>query len=193
MSKKTSSNNTTTTRTSRSTSNSSLVRKTYHRGFALIKQNSRRVLVLYTGGTIGMAPSPRGYVCKAGYLPKLLCSLPMFHDPDYDLSQENISMSTDSSSVVSEPLVTPLSEFDRRTVYYIKEYIPLLDSCNMVSTDWARVAKDILDNNNKFDAFIVLHGTDTMAYTASALSFMLENLSKTVVVTGSQIPLVRPR
>jgi lysophospholipase len=183
---------------------SSLIRNTYHRGFAPIKKNSRRVLVLYTGGTIGMAPSPRGYVCKAGYLPKLLRSLPMFHDPEYDLSQENLSTSSsssvnnvtkedDSSFVMSEPLVTPLSEFDRRTVYFIKEYKPLLDSCNMVSTDWARVAKDILDYNDNFDAFVVLHGTDTMAYTASALSFMLENLSKTVVVTGSQIPLVRPR
>ena len=51
----------------------------------------------------------------------------------------------------------------------------------------------VVDNYDQFDAFVVLHGTDTMAYTASALSFMLENLCKTVVITGSQIPLVRPR
>ena len=119
----------------------------------------------------------------------------MFHDPSYDLSQENVPTNpvSTATSVMSSPLVTPISEFDRRTVYDIKEYIPLLDSCNMVSTDWARVAKDIVDNNDIYDAFVVLHGTDTMAYTASALSFMLESLSKTVVVTGSQIPLVRPR
>ena len=53
--------------------------------------------------------------------------------------------------------------------------------------------EDIVDNYEEFDAFVVLHGTDTMAYTASALAFMLENLTKTVVITGSQIPLVRPR
>ena len=175
------------------------------RGFALPHPSGRlrRVLILYTGGTIGMVPSPRGYVCEPGYLPKLLGSLQMFSDKDhgYDLSAEGglncpqVIQGADASqeSSVSEPLVTPVSEFGLHTLYVIKEYAPLLDSCNMACGDWARVAKDIVDNYEEFDAFVVLHGTDTMAYTASALAFMLENLTKTVVITGSQIPLVRPR
>jgi L-asparaginase len=73
--------------------------------------------------------------------------------------------------------------------FTIKEYQPLLDSSNMTVTEWNRIAKDIADNYEQFDGFIVFHGTDTMAYTASALSFMLENLAKPVIITGSQIPL----
>jgi lysophospholipase len=122
----------------------------------------------------------------------------MFHDPDHGLDLRAPMVARDDASPtlkssVSDPLVTPVSEFGSRTLYVIKEYAPLLDSCNMACEDWARVARDIVENYDEFDAFVVLHGTDTMAYTASALAFMLENLSKTVVVTGSQIPLVRPR
>lgn len=75
----------------------------------------------------------------------------------------------------------------------LKEYQPLLDSSNMTPTQWQMVGQDILDNYQKYDGFVVLHGTDTMAYTASALSFMLENLSKPVILTGSQIPLIEIR
>lgn len=56
--------------------------------------------------------------------------------------------------------------------------------------DWIRIAEDIERNYDFYDAFIVLHGTDTMAYTASALSFMLENLGKPVILTGSQVPIL---
>jgi L-asparaginase len=59
--------------------------------------------------------------------------------------------------------------------------------------DWQRIADDIRANYDKYDGFVILHGTDTMAYTASALSFMLENLGKPVIVTGSQIPLAELR
>ncbi len=59
--------------------------------------------------------------------------------------------------------------------------------------DWVKIATDIEVNYKLFDAFIILHGTDTMAYTASALSFMLENLGKTVIITGSQVPLSEVR
>jgi L-asparaginase len=62
----------------------------------------------------------------------------------------------------------------------------------MSSTDWLKIAKDVADNYDEYDAFIVLHGTDTMAYTASALSFILCNLGKSVIVTGSQIPITQP-
>jgi len=77
--------------------------------------------------------------------------------------------------------------------YVIKEYAPLLDSSNMTMHDWNRIGNDIADQYNHFDGFVIFHGTDTMAYTASALSFMLENLSKPVIVTGSQIPLSEVR
>ena len=77
--------------------------------------------------------------------------------------------------------------------YSIKEYNPLLDSSNMTVSDWNQIAKDIADEYDNFDGFVIFHGTDTMAYTASALSFMLENLNKAVIITGSQIPLSEVR
>lgn len=73
--------------------------------------------------------------------------------------------------------------------YDIKEYAPLLDSSNMTLTQWNHIATDIKDAYENYDGFVIFHGTDTMAYTASALSFMLENLNKPVILTGSQIPL----
>jgi L-asparaginase len=66
---------------------------------------------------------------------------------------------------------------------------PILDSSNMNPHIWAELAQIIKDNYEEYDGFVVLHGSDTMAYTASALSFMLENLNKPVVFTGSQLPL----
>ena len=77
--------------------------------------------------------------------------------------------------------------------YVVKEYKPLLDSSNMTVNEWNRIAHDIAREYAHFDGFVVFHGTDTMAYTASALSFMLEHLSKPVIVTGSQIPLPEVR
>lgn len=77
--------------------------------------------------------------------------------------------------------------------YDILEYDPLLDSSNMTLREWNQIASDIYHHYEKYDGFVVLHGTDTMAYTASALSFMLENLGKPVIVTGSQIPLTEAR
>lgn len=77
--------------------------------------------------------------------------------------------------------------------YDIHEYEPLLDSSNMTPEDWVKIAEDIKQHYDQYNAFIVLHGTDTMAFTAASLSFMLENLDKTVIVSGSQIPLEKPR
>lgn len=77
--------------------------------------------------------------------------------------------------------------------YVIKEYQPLLDSSNMTVTQWNQLASDIFEAYSQFDGFVIFHGTDTMAYTASALSFMLENLDKPVIITGSQIPLSEVR
>jgi len=75
----------------------------------------------------------------------------------------------------------------------IHEYDPLLDSSNMTPDDWHKIASDIGAHYQEYDGFIILHGTDTMAYTASALPFMLQGLGKPVVLTGSQIPLCEVR
>lgn len=77
--------------------------------------------------------------------------------------------------------------------YTIHEYDPLLDSSNMTPREWVKIAHDIAANYDRYDGFIVLHGTDTMAYTASALPFMLQGLRKPVILTGSQIPLCEVR
>jgi lysophospholipase len=133
------------------------------------------VLILYTGGTIGMRETPRGYAPARHFLAEQLERLPQFHDP------------------AMPKLTTPASRFGRRVRYDVLEYDPLLDSSNMGMDDWVRISRDIERHYDSYDAFIVLHGTDTMAYTASALSFMLENLRKTVILTGSQIPLAQTR
>ncbi len=77
--------------------------------------------------------------------------------------------------------------------YTLREYTPLLDSSNMTPDDWLRIAEDIARHYQEYDGFVVLHGTDTMAYTASALAFMLQGLRKPVILTGSQIPLSEMR
>lgn len=89
-----------------------------------------------------------------------------------------------------DTLVTPETPYHKRVQYTMLEFDELIDSSNIMVSDWVKIAKTIEENYRYYDGFIVLHGTDTMAYTASALSFMLENLNKTVVVTGSQIPLL---
>ncbi len=82
---------------------------------------------------------------------------------------------------------------DEMPLFTFNEYTPLIDSSDMTPMDWQRIADDIKANYEQYDGFVILHGTDTMAYTASALSFMLENLNKPVIITGSQIPLVELR
>ena len=88
-----------------------------------------------------------------------------------------------------------MSEFTHEQIpnYTIYEYDPLLDSANMAPQDWLKIAQDIASHHDIYDGFIILHGTDTMAYTASALPFMLPNLQKPVILTGSQIPLCEVR
>lgn len=84
-----------------------------------------------------------------------------------------------------------MPEFHRAEMpdFTIHEYQPLIDSSDMTPQDWQAIVDDIRQNYDRYDGFVILHGTDTMAFTASALSFMLENLAKPVIVTGSQIPL----
>ena len=122
----------------------------------------KRICILYTGGTIGMVPTPRGYAPRPGYLGPLLAAMPELKGP--------------------EAPAWDLVEMD-----------PLLDSSNIAVGEWNAIGRAIFERYNDYDGFVVLHGTDTMAYTAGALSFMLENLQKPVVLTGSQIPLCRLR
>ncbi|NJK89624.1 MAG: type I asparaginase [Myxococcales bacterium] len=120
-----------------------------------------------------MRETERGFAPVRGFLEKQLFGLPQFHDPR------------------EPPLTTPSSRYGARIRFEVLEYEPLLDSSNMAIENWVQIAEDIAHHYHAFDGFVVLHGTDTMAYTASALSFMLENLGKPVVLTGSQIPLAQ--
>jgi len=134
-----------------------------------------KLLIINTGGTIGMKHTDRGYVPVKGLLAEKLRQMPQFQDPE------------------GPACTTPRLQSGNRVSYYILEYEPLLDSANMTVSDWVQIAQDIKTHYDQYDGFVVLHGTDTMAYTASALSFMLEGLSKIVVLTGSQIPLAHAR
>ena len=91
--------------------------------------------------------------------------------------------------------VKRMPEFYRAEMpeFEIHEYHPVIDSSDMTPLHWQDIADDIAQQYHHYDGFVVLHGTDTMAYTASALSFMLENLQKPVIITGSQIPLAQLR
>ena len=135
----------------------------------------RKVLIIYTGGTIGMRQTPSGYAPMSGWMEHQLRSMYPFQDPQ------------------APPRTTPASKAGIRICYDIIEYDPLLDSANMDVLSWVKIAKEIERHYDSYDGFLVLHGTDTMSYTAAALSFMLVNLRKTVVLTGSQIPLSEVR
>ncbi|MBO9490546.1 asparaginase [Endozoicomonas sp. G2_1] len=91
--------------------------------------------------------------------------------------------------------INNMPDFHRQEMpdFTIHEYQPLIDSSNMTPADWQRIADDITKHYDSYDGFIVLHGTDTMAYTSSALSFMFDRLSKPIIVTGSQIPFSQLR
>jgi L-asparaginase len=99
-----------------------------------------------------------------------------------------------AAGYLSETLLK-MPEFHRSEMpaFTIHEYEHLIDSSDMSPADWQLIADDIAGNYEQYDGFIILHGTDTMAYTSSALSFMLEDLDKPVIVTGSQIPLAELR
>ncbi|CAG8584921.1 6605_t:CDS:10 [Paraglomus occultum] len=178
-----------------------------------------RVLIIYTGGTVGMKHTKsRGYIPVQHYLTRTLTQMPRFHDPRAYMKvgmdavrtfgelegergegfKNKISL-TDKDTGKAGPvkfvdtLITPPSLYGKRIIYSIVEYEPLLDSCNMCIDDWVRITSDIEANYQYYEAFIILHGTDTMAYTASVLSFLLENLGKTVILTGSQVPISEVR
>lgn len=86
-------------------------------------------------------------------------------------------------------LRTPPTAYHRHIRYSVLEFTPLLDSSSISAADWASMAACVKENYHLFDGFVILHGTDSLAYTASALSFMMSNLGKPVILTGSQAPI----
>ena len=138
-----------------------------------------------------MKMTDKGYSPAEGYLTDYVRRLPLFHDTQAE------HLIGDSARKyyegVGPPLISPVTEYGERIVLRVMEYHPLLDSSNIAFDEWRKMAHDITKYYDDFDSFVILHGTDTMSWTASALSFMLENLDKTVCITGSQIPLCRPR
>ncbi|KAI9795787.1 MAG: hypothetical protein M1833_006808 [Piccolia ochrophora] len=96
---------------------------------------------------------------------------------------------SDKRKVALRSLRTPVSTYDRQVRYSVFEFKELLDSSSIDAKGWTEIARVIQRNYQLFDAFVVLHGTDSLAYTCSALSFMLQNLGKPVILTGSQAPI----
>ncbi len=115
--------------------------------------------------------------------------------PFNDGSQpDSLPVMVESARVESMPsLRTPVSAYERQIRYTVLEFEELLDSSSIDAKGWAEIARTIHRNYQLFDAFVVLHGTDSLAYTCSALSFMLQNLGKPVILTGSQVPMLEMR
>lgn len=124
--------------------------------------DKKKILIIHTGGTIGMVRTANGFAPKAGALIEELKQIRDLNSPF-------------------------MPEWD------LIEFDPLLDSTNVRYEQWNAIADTIDLYYDKYDGFVVLHGTDTLAYSASALSFMLEGLDKPVVFTGAQIPLCELR
>jgi L-asparaginase len=115
------------------------------------------ILLIYTGGTIGMVKDYKTGALKTFNFDKLLNHIP----------EINHLKCTINSVSLNEPI----------------------DSSNMNPDNWVLIAEIIEDNYESYDGFVILHGSDTMSYTASAISFMFENLAKPVIFTGSQLPI----
>ena len=127
-----------------------------------MRQARKRILIIYTGGTIGMVRTSRGYAPQKERFHRLLDAIPELRAegmPDWE----------------------------------VVDMDPILDSSNITVREWNAIGAVIAGNYARFDGFVILHGTDTMAYTASALSFTLRNNFKPVILTGSQIPLCEIR
>lgn len=122
-----------------------------------MSEKQPRILLIYTGGTIGMIENPDTKALEPFDFTHLIDNVPKIKMLNYVI--DNIS------------------------------FEPPIDSSDMNPAHWIDIARAINDNYNDYDGFVVLHGTDTMAYTASALSFMIENLAKPVIITGSQLPI----
>ncbi|GES58077.1 lysophospholipase [Aspergillus terreus] len=148
-----------------------------------------RVLIIMTGGTICMRPSPSGFVPARGFQEQCLARVPTFNDGSAATSMDVVVDETGAVQAHAS-LRTPPTAYGRRVRYTVFEFAELLDSSSIDAKGWAEIARTIERNYTRFDAFVVLHGTDSLAYTGSALSFMLQNLGKSVVLTGSQAPML---
>lgn len=129
----------------------------------------RRVYAAYTGGTIGMMDGPDGLEPRKKHLTRTFTK-----------------MLRDDAKAAGLPLDEILPEFE------IREYPELVDSSDFTPRDWDEIARDIEAHYDDFDGFVVIQGTDTLAYSASALSYRLEHLGKPVVVTGAQNTIAAP-
>lgn len=125
--------------------------------FCTMQNKTLEILIIYTGGTIGMITNPETGALMPFDFSKIEEQVP-------DLQRFKFKLNSIS--------------FD-----------PLIDSSDMQPQIWVQMAEIIEENYDKYDGFVVLHGTDTMSYSASALSFMLKNLTKPVIFTGSQLPI----
>ena len=143
----------------------------------LIHKAEINVLIVFTGGTFAMVNTDGGYKTQKDLIRRLHQNR-HFYDKAY--TQENYIEGTS---------VTPETWHKQRLRYHLHEYENLIDSSELNSRHYVQVANTIEENYDKYDSFIIIYGTDTMGYMASQLSFMFENLNKTVVITGSQIPL----
>lgn len=146
-----------------------------------------RVLIVYSGGTIGMIQSNEGYVPALDKFTAALKKNYSFHDK-VEHAQRLLK-----GNYSNDNFITPESFFGKRIIYKLIEMNPLLDSSNMQMHNVLEIAKLVEQHYYDYDGFLILHGTDTMAYTASALSFIFENLQKPVILTGAQIPYFEVR
>ncbi|XP_073923149.1 60 kDa lysophospholipase isoform X1 [Castor canadensis] len=140
--------------------------------------SERRLLAVYTGGTIGMR-SEDGVLVPGRGLAAVLKTLPMFHDEAY----------ARACGLPEDTLMLPPASSDQRIIYTVLECQPLLDSSDMTITEWVQIAQIIERHYEQYQGFVIIHGTDTMAFAASVLSFVLENLRKPVILTGAQVPI----
>ncbi|KAJ5083303.1 Asparaginase/glutaminase [Penicillium angulare] len=147
-----------------------------------------RVLVIMTGGTIGMQRSPSGNIPAAGFQHSCLAGIPLFNDGSPSITID-VVINTKGDIRAHNSLQTPPSAYQRRVKYVVFEFDNLVDSCSAGAREWTNIAEIVFYNHDLFDGFVVLHGTDTLAYTSSALSFMLKGLRKPVILTGAQAPM----
>lgn len=138
-----------------------------------------------------MKPAASGYEPCKGFLSSMLYKSTTFNDTSKTLSKVKAVRHT--GEVELDAYHLPQSAIGGSIRYAILEYETLLDSSSIQFTDWIKIARTVERNYKLYDGFVVLHGTDSMAYSTSMLSFLLEDLGKTVIFTGSQIPISRLR
>ncbi|ELK01251.1 60 kDa lysophospholipase [Pteropus alecto] len=123
--------------------------------------------------------TPQSLLLPGTGLANVLRTLPMFHDEAY----------AQACGLPEDTLVLPPTHANQGVIYTVLECQPLFDSSDMTITEWVQIAQTIETHDEQFHGFVVLHGTDPMAFVASALAFVLENLQKTAILAGSQVPI----